>query len=196
MKFKKVGAETTQFVEKRERALHRYISRVAAHPVLRKDESLRIFLTTEDKVGLTFGVPSVRKASRLYTWLPERKKASTSGAYCCSCTSPLCPVKLPKPKSSLLEAVKDKIATFDEPDMWFLDKAREVDTLQAQLAKLHNVADTLVSQRRELASATTGFAESFAALAEAEEVAPLTKAMHQLADVEAKVAKLHKKQVC
>lgn len=45
-----------------------------------------------------------------------------------------------------------------------------------------------------LYGSTTKFAETFAALADAEELKQLTQAMHQLADVEAKVAKLHVKQ--
>lgn len=46
-----------------------------------------------------------------------------------------------------------------------------------------------------MAGHTTLFAESFAALADAEEVESLTKAMHEMADVEARVARLHSRQV-
>lgn len=53
----------------------------------------------------------------------------------------------------------------------------------------------LVKRRKELSAHTTLFAESFGALADAEELESLQKAMHQMADVEVKVARLHSKQV-
>lgn len=53
----------------------------------------------------------------------------------------------------------------------------------------------MVKRRKELAAQSTFFAESFGALADAEELESLNKAMHQMADVEVKVARLHSKQV-
>jgi hypothetical protein len=52
----------------------------------------------------------------------------------------------------------------------------------------------MVKRRKELAAHTTFFAESFAALADSEEIDSLKNAMHQMADVEAKVGRLHSKQ--
>ena len=70
----------------------------------------------------------------------------------------------------------------------------QADVLGAQLGRLHKSIESLVSIRRGLSISTTKFAETFAALADAEELKHLTQAMHQLADVEAKVAKFHMKQ--
>ena len=53
---------------------------------------------------------------------------------------------------------------------------------------------SLVKRRKDLSGHTTLFAESFGALADAEEIESLQKAMHQMADVEVKVARLHSKQ--
>lgn len=53
---------------------------------------------------------------------------------------------------------------------------------------------SMVKRRKELAAHTTFFAESFAALADSEEIDSLKNAMHQMADVEAKVGRLHSKQ--
>ena len=53
---------------------------------------------------------------------------------------------------------------------------------------------SLVKRRKDVSGHTTLFAESFGALADAEEIESLQKAMHQMADVEVKVARLHSKQ--
>eukprot|EP00052_Salpingoeca_macrocollata_P027594 m.262696 g.262696 ORF g.262696 m.262696 type:complete len:408 (+) comp22762_c17_seq3:821-2044(+) len=149
MKFKNAGSEVTPFIERRAAALGRFLARVAQHPVLRKDDMLRLFLESEDR--------------------------------------------LPKPKSSIM-SVLGKLGGIGDADEWFDDKAREIDTLEAQLKKTHAALESLVTKRKELSVFTSTFAESLAALADAEEVQALTKAMHQLADVEAKVAALHFKQ--
>lgn len=101
--------------------------------------------------------------------------------------------KLPKPKSAA-GGLMTKLASYTESEDWFDDKVREIDTLDAELKKMHAAAETLVTKRKDLATATVTFAEAFGGLAESEEVPELTKAMHQLSDVEAKVAKLHSKQ--
>jgi len=102
--------------------------------------------------------------------------------------------KMPAPKkdyAALLAPMKFPAIEIDE---WFDDKSRELTILERQLKKLHTAIAALCDGRRELSLSTTKFAESFAALAEAEELKQLTAAMHRLADVEAKVAKLHSKQ--
>lgn len=150
MKFKSSGEEITPFVERRAGGLERFMQRVAAHPVLRKDDLLKTFLTTENK--------------------------------------------MPKPKSSTLANIAAKLTSFVESDEWYADKAQEIDALEGQLKKLHTALETLVKRRKDLSGHTTLFAESFGALADAEEIESLQKAMHQMADVEVKVARLHSKQ--
>ena len=102
---------------------------------------------------------------------------------------------MPAPKKDYAALLTPKFPAI-EIDEWFDDKARELSILERQLRKLHTSIAALCDGRRELSLSTTKFAESFAALAEAEELKQLTSAMHRLADVEAKVAKLHSKQVC
>ena len=50
VKFKSAGVEIMQFVARRAAALHRFMRRVVAHPILRKDETLRAFLETDASV--------------------------------------------------------------------------------------------------------------------------------------------------
>eukprot|EP00049_Salpingoeca_infusionum_P018016 m.355381 g.355381 ORF g.355381 m.355381 type:complete len:514 (-) comp17240_c0_seq1:289-1830(-) len=50
MKFRSQGEEITPFILKRTAALERFMQKIAAHPVLRKDQAFISFLTTEEKV--------------------------------------------------------------------------------------------------------------------------------------------------
>jgi len=102
--------------------------------------------------------------------------------------------KMPKPSSSMLSSIAAKVTMYFETDEYFDDRMKQNDVLGAQLGRLHKSIESLVSIRRGLSISTTKFAETFAALADAEELKHLTQAMHQLADVEAKVAKFHMKQ--
>jgi len=150
VKLKGTGEEITPFVERRGFALERFMRRVASHPMLRKDEQLKLFLTSE--------------------------------------------AKMPKPKSNTLALIASKLAGYQESDEWYFAKTNEIDSLENQLKKLHTALENMVKRRKELAAQTTFFAESFGALADAEEMESLKKAMHQMADVEVKVARLHSKQ--
>ena len=69
-----------------------------------------------------------------------------------------------------------------------------MEALDGQLKKLHSALAHAVNQRRELANATVTFADTFNTLADAEEIKSLGTAMHHMADVENKVAKLFSKQ--
>ncbi|EDQ89891.1 uncharacterized protein MONBRDRAFT_18806 [Monosiga brevicollis MX1] len=102
--------------------------------------------------------------------------------------------KVAKPKASAIASLMSKLSTYTEADEWFADKTGELEALEGQLKKLHAMLEQLVAKRKELAHHTTFFAESFAELADAEEVESLKSAMHQMADVEARVARLHGKQ--
>eukprot|EP00730_Choanoeca_flexa_P007273 TRINITY_DN12305_c0_g4_i4.p1 TRINITY_DN12305_c0_g4~~TRINITY_DN12305_c0_g4_i4.p1 ORF type:complete len:532 (+),score=193.17 TRINITY_DN12305_c0_g4_i4:120-1715(+) len=102
--------------------------------------------------------------------------------------------KVAKVKGAGLANMMAKLAGYNEGDEWFADKGGELDALEGQLKKLHTALETMVKRRKELAGHTTFFAESFAALADSEEIDSLKNAMHQMADVEAKVARLHSKQ--
>lgn len=99
--------------------------------------------------------------------------------------------KIPAPKKDLLAFIKIPPVEVDE---WFDDKTRELSVLDNQLKKLHSAAQLLCEGRKDLSHHTDRFSKSFAALAQVEELKQLTSAMHRLADVEAKVHRLHSNQ--
>lgn len=98
---------------------------------------------------------------------------------------------MPAPKKDLLAFIKIPPVEVDE---WFDDKTRELSVLDNQLKKLHAAAQLLCEGRKDLSHHTDRFSKSFAALAQVEEMKQLTSAMHRLADVEAKVQRLHANQ--
>ncbi|EGD79915.1 hypothetical protein PTSG_10197 [Salpingoeca rosetta] len=149
-KFKSSTEDISPFLERRARALQRFMRKVAEHPILRHDDNVKTFLTTE--------------------------------------------TKLAKPKTSTLSNIAQKLASYVESEEWFADTTQEVDVIEAQLKQLHTALQSLVTRRKELSGLMTAFAERFSALADSEEMETLSGAMHQLADVEAKVANLHAKQ--
>jgi sorting nexin-1/2 len=102
--------------------------------------------------------------------------------------------KMPKPPSSMFSTMAKSVATYFETDEFFEDRWRQMDVLSGQLNRLHRAVEGMVNVRKGLSVDTTNFAKTFAALADSEELKALTQAMHQLADVEAKVAKFHMKQ--
>merc|ERR1719272_2137652 len=99
--------------------------------------------------------------------------------------------KMPAPKKDLLSFIKIPPVEVDE---WFDDKTRELSVLDNQLKKLHAASVLLCEGRKDLSHHTDRFSKSFAALAQVEELKQLTTAMHRLADVEAKVHRLHSNQ--
>jgi len=101
--------------------------------------------------------------------------------------------KMPAPKKDLITMLSLKMAPV-EVDEWFDDKTRELSVLDNQLKKLHSAAQLLCEGRKDLSHHTDRFSKSFAALAQVEELKQLTSAMHRLADVEAKVHRLHSNQ--
>lgn len=106
--------------------------------------------------------------------------------------------KLPKPKTEFIDKgmsfISAKLGHYEEAEQWFSERAQELDVLESMLKKLHSAIQGIVASRKELTQCGTKFAESFGALANAEDSASLTAAMYQLADVEHKIAKLHLKQ--
>lgn len=53
----KGGRFDADFVEKRRKSLERYLTRICRHPVLQRDESLKIFLREDNLVRLLITLP-------------------------------------------------------------------------------------------------------------------------------------------
>ncbi|NP_001084834.1 sorting nexin 1 L homeolog [Xenopus laevis] len=82
----------------------------------------------------------------------------------------------------------------NESDVWFEDKFQEVESEEQHLRKLHQVVETLVNHRKELALNTALFAKSLAMLGSSEDNTALSRALSQLAEVEEKLEQLHQEQ--
>ena len=75
----------------------------------------------------------------------------------------------------------------EEGDDWFEEKTQHVEQMETQLKKLYGIVETVVTYRRDLATATGQFAQSTANLANSEEAFHLCRALEGLAKTEEKV---------
>ena len=75
----------------------------------------------------------------------------------------------------------------EEGDDWFEEKTQHVEQMETQLKKLYGIVETVVTYRRDLATATGQFAQSAANLANSEEAFHLSRALEGLARTEEKV---------
>lgn len=76
--------------------------------------------------------------------------------------------KIPKSGSSYFSTMSKALTTYFETDEFFDDRMRQADVLESQLKRLHKAIESLVSVRKNVSVSTTKFAETFAALADAE----------------------------
>lgn len=102
--------------------------------------------------------------------------------------------KIPKPSTSMFAGLSSKLGTFVETDEWFNEKVNEIDTLESQLKKVHGVQEGFVNRRKELLTAGLALVEALATLAGVEDQQTVSKALHALSDVQARVAKLQLEQ--
>ncbi|KAK7083175.1 Sorting nexin-1, partial [Halocaridina rubra] len=77
---------------------------------------------------------------------------------------------------------------------WFEEKTQQIESLDAQLRKLHGAMEGLVLYRRELALSTAAFAKSAAILSSVEEHSALSRALHQLAESTERTHTIHHAQ--
>lgn len=82
----------------------------------------------------------------------------------------------------------------DETDPWYENKVQQLEVMETQLRKLHNLAEAMVQCRSDLAVSTGSFAEAAATLSNTEEAHSLSRALGQLAKVEELVEQVHHQQ--
>lgn len=78
---------------------------------------------------------------------------------------------------------------------WFEERTQQIESLDAQLRKLHAAMEGLVSYRRELAMSTAAFAKATAVLSSVEEHSSLSRALHQLSESTERTHTIHHAQV-
>ena len=78
---------------------------------------------------------------------------------------------------------------------WFEERTQQIESLDAQLRKLHASMERLVNYRRDLALSTAAFAKATAVLSSVEEHSSLSRALHQLSESTERTQTIHHAQV-
>nr|NP_001285586.1 sorting nexin 1, isoform B [Drosophila melanogaster]AHN54101.1 sorting nexin 1, isoform B [Drosophila melanogaster] len=155
---------TQEWVEIRRAALERFVHRTAQHPVLRVDLDFMNFLESDQELPRSVNTSALSGAGVIRLF------------------------------NKVGETVNKITYKMDENDPWFDDKITEVESLDANLQKLHNAMKSLVTSRRELSLLTGLVAKSAAMLSTCEEHTGLSRALSNLADVEEKIELLRSEQ--
>uniref|UniRef100_A0A8D8V8J6 Sorting nexin-2 n=2 Tax=Cacopsylla melanoneura TaxID=428564 RepID=A0A8D8V8J6_9HEMI len=156
--------QEAEFLEKRRKALERYLRRTAAHPVLRDDPDFREFLEVDGELPRATNTSALSSAGML-------RFINRFG-----------------------ETVQKLSFRMDENDQWFSDKTVLVDSIESQLAHLHSSIESLVVQRRELSLFSSHLAKSLALLSNIEEHSALSRVLSELSELYEKLETVYGEQ--
>ena len=166
----------TEFTARRRYALERFINRVAAHPVLRRDHLFIEFLESVRELPRATSTSALSTAS-VFRYSNLLGLSTT--------TRSILPRSL---IIRLLGRVNDTVNKItykmEENDPWYEEKTRQIENTEAQLKRLCGLAESLAQCRSDLASATGAFSQGAAMLSSAEEAHSLSRALAHLARVE------------
>lgn len=161
---KNADSGSSDFIERRRAALERYMNRTSAHPTLRADPDFREFIELDAEL------PRATQTSAL----------SSAGVL--------------RLFNRVGETVNKMTFKMDESDQWFEERTQQIESLDAQLRKLHASMEGLVNYRRELATSTAAFAKATAVLSSVEEHSSLSRALHQLSESTERTQTIHHAQ--
>ncbi|MPC14203.1 Sorting nexin-2 [Portunus trituberculatus] len=161
---KNADSGSLDFIERRRAALERYMNRTSAHPTLRADPDFREFIELDAEL------PRATQTSAL----------SSAGVL--------------RLFNRVGETVNKMTFKMDESDQWFEERTQQIESLDAQLRKLHASMEGLVNYRRELALSTAAFAKATAVLSSVEEHSSLSRALHQLSESTERTQTIHHAQ--
>jgi sorting nexin-1/2 len=165
VKFSKSEDGNAMFLERRQAALQRYLSRIAKHPVLRKDADFIDFLENPAEL------PKATETTAL------------SGAGF---------MRLVKNVGQSISKIASKKS---ETDSWFDEHQQNYEALDTHLKKLHQAIEGMLSSRKELCTTTGNFVKSVATLGNVEENNTVSRALSRLSEVQEKVESLHCEQI-
>lgn len=164
----KLGKEETssgsEFIQRRQAALERFINRCLDHPSLRNDPDMRDFLERDE-------LPKASHTSALSGKSLLKKFGSVVD------TATAKPNKIP-----------------NDPDQWFENKQHQIENLENQFKKLATNIEGLVHVRQDLSKHSATFAKSIAMLGNTEENTILSRALSQLSELEERIEQLQTKQ--
>ncbi|KAL2549813.1 Sorting nexin 2B [Forsythia ovata] len=151
--------QQNEFVEQRRMALEKYLGRLAAHPVLRRSEELRVFLTVSGKVPLA---RTTDVASRMLDGAVRLPKQLLGGESAVGGAAEVSEVAQPaKGGRDLLRifrelrqsVVNDWGATkppFIEEDKEFLEKKEKLQDFEQQISNVSQQAESLVKNQHDM----------------------------------------------
>ncbi|ANB11479.1 Vps5p [Sugiyamaella lignohabitans] len=168
-----VGRFNEDFVEQRRAALENMLKKMAAHPILKNDPDLRLFLESEafsnDIKNRVMSSDEVDAATSIATSTGGGFMGTLGGAFSFS-------------------------AKFVETSQWFIDKKEYLDSLESQLKSLAKALDLVVSQRRELSDSTGEFALVLEALADVEISKSLSQLLVAFSESQTRIQDLYSRQ--
>ncbi|XP_057955493.1 sorting nexin 2A-like [Malania oleifera] len=145
-----------EFVEQRRVALEKYLRRLAAHPVIKKSDELRVFLQVQGKLPL---LNSTDVASRMLDGaakLPKQLFGDSGSAV--ALHEVLQPAKGGRDLLRIFKELKQSVANdwgglrpqVIEEDKEFLEKKEKVHNLEQQLSNASQQAESLVKAQQDI----------------------------------------------
>uniref|UniRef100_A0A2P2L3F8 Sorting nexin 2A-like isoform X1 n=1 Tax=Rhizophora mucronata TaxID=61149 RepID=A0A2P2L3F8_RHIMU len=144
-----------EFVEQRRVALEKYLRRLAAHPVIRKSDELKVFLKVQGKLPLP---TSTDMASRMLDGavkLPKQLFGESAGV---ALQEVVQPAKGGRDLLRLFKELKQSVANdwggskppVVEEDKEFLEKKERIQDLEQQLSNASQQAESLVKAQQDM----------------------------------------------
>ncbi|KZV57372.1 sorting nexin 2A-like [Dorcoceras hygrometricum] len=150
--------QKTEFVEQRRSALEKYLRQLAAHPVLRKSEELRVFLESRGKMPL---MRTTDVASRMLDGavrLPKQLLGGESGAGGVDVSEVSQPAKGGRDLLRIFKELRQSVANdwggvkpaVIEEDKDFLERKEKLQDFEHQLSSVSQQAESLVNAQQEI----------------------------------------------
>nr|GMD02131.1 sorting nexin 2B-like [Ipomoea batatas] len=147
-----------EFVEQRRAALEKYLQRLAAHPVIRTSEELRLFLEVQGKLPL---VRTTDAASRMLGGavnLPRQLLGETGGVGAVDANEVAQPAKGGRDLLRIFKELKQSVTNewvgvkpaVVEEDKEFLEKKDRLQDFEQQLTNVSQEAETLVKAQQDI----------------------------------------------
>ena len=147
------------FIESRRAALQVFINRVAAHPILKDSNDLKLFLEASET---EFAIESSRTLSTMTSPPVAAGKKTVAGAMSLF-------KSLSAGASSLVNKAAVRTVEDDEEDPEYLRLRSYIYELENHLAEVHKQAGRLVRHQAEMGNAISDFGASMAALGRCED---------------------------
>lgn len=158
-----------EFVELRRVALERYLKRLAAHPVIRKSDELRVFLQVQGKLPL---VRSTDVASRMLDGavnLPKQLIGDYSGRSVIGVQDVVQPAKGGRDLLRIFKELKQSVSNdwggakppVEEEDKEFLEQKERLRYLEQQIVNASQQAESLVKAQQDMGDTLGGLGLAF-----------------------------------